>query len=76
MNILFQNRQNAYQKPGGDTVVMNNLSKQLELLGHTVQFSSDPTIDLSDFDIVHLFNLTLQSVTDAFAKNAKKFNQL
>ncbi len=68
--VLFMNRSNAYTMPGGDTTVMNRLQEQLRSRGVTVDFSSDPAVDVSSYEIVHLFNLTLQHVTDAFARNA------
>jgi glycosyltransferase involved in cell wall biosynthesis len=68
--VLFMNRSTAYSMPGGDTMVMNRLQEQLRSRGIVVDFSADPTVDVSSYDIVHLFNLTLQQLTDAFAKNA------
>lgn len=70
--VLFQNRANAYTMPGGDTTVMDRLKKHLAGAGMVVDFSSDPSADVSSYDIVHLFNLTLQDLTDAFARNAAK----
>lgn len=70
MKILFQNRKNTYLKPGGDTVVMENIKEHLEKAGDIVQFSSETNINLSKYDIVHIFNLTLQSLADQFTKNA------
>jgi glycosyltransferase involved in cell wall biosynthesis len=70
--VLFQNRQNAHTMPGGDTMVMDRLKTQLVGAGMTVDFSSDPSADASSYDVVHLFNLTLQDLTDAFARNAVK----
>ena len=68
--ILFQNRSSAYLNPGGDTVVMNKLQAELEVLGARVDFSPANTVDLVDYDLVHLFNATLPQVTEAFAQNA------
>jgi glycosyltransferase involved in cell wall biosynthesis len=68
--VLFMNRPNAYSMPGGDTMVMNRLQEQLRARGVTVDFSGDPAADVSSYDIVHLFNLTLQQLTDAFARSA------
>jgi glycosyltransferase involved in cell wall biosynthesis len=49
---------------------MDRLQKQLLARGLTVDFSCDPAADVSSYDVVHLFNLTLEQLTDAFARNA------
>jgi len=72
--VLFMNRPNAYSMPGGDTIVMNRLQEQLLNKGIKVDFSSNYNEDVSSYDVVHIFNLTLQDLTDAFAKNAIKNN--
>ncbi len=69
LRVLFQNRPGLKQQPGGDTVVMDNHQKYLESQGHIVDVNSDPRCDLSSYDIVHLYNLTLPALTDPFAKN-------
>jgi glycosyltransferase involved in cell wall biosynthesis len=75
LRVLFQNRSNAFEMPGGDTVVMNRLKEQLERNGATVDFSGDPGSDaVKTYDIVHVFNLTLPACTDPFAKNAVRHN--
>ncbi|MBL8026570.1 MAG: glycosyltransferase, partial [Fibrobacteres bacterium] len=60
----------AYRVPGGDTVVMNRLQEILQKTGMQIDFSSDYHPDLSDYDLVHIFNLTVPHYTEAFAKNA------
>lgn len=75
LRVLFQNRPDAFGKPGGDTVVMERLKEQLEQGGTSVDFSSDLEADVSSYDLVHLFNLTLPFCTDPFAKNAVRQNK-
>jgi glycosyltransferase involved in cell wall biosynthesis len=75
LRVLFQNRSDAFEKPGGDTVVMNRLKEQLEHKGAKVDFSGDTSFQaVSTYDIVHLFNLTLPFCTEPFAKNAVTHN--
>ena len=71
MRVLFQNRANAFTMPGGDTIVMNRLKERLVALGVQVDFCPDPFLEsIAGYDLIHLFNLTLPAVTEAFAKNA------
>ena len=73
--VLFQNRPDAFDRPGGDTVVMERLREQLEQGGAKVDFSADLNSDaVKAYDIVHVFNLTLPFCTDPFAKNAVRHN--
>jgi glycosyltransferase involved in cell wall biosynthesis len=75
MRILFQNRANAFDMPGGDTVVMKRLKEQLELHGATVDFSSSPSPDKAKaYNVIHIFNLTVPQCKEAFAKNAVRLN--
>jgi glycosyltransferase involved in cell wall biosynthesis len=75
MRILFQNRANAFEMPGGDTVVMQRLREQLELHGATVDFSPQPLPgNIRSYDLIHLFNLTVPQCTERFAKNAVRNN--
>ncbi|MBN1130986.1 MAG: glycosyltransferase [Chitinispirillaceae bacterium] len=76
LRVLFQNRGNAFDKPGGDTVVMARLKGYLEQQGVCVDFSANPDIDLHGaYDLVHLFNSTLPATTDLFAINAVRNNK-
>jgi glycosyltransferase involved in cell wall biosynthesis len=75
LKVLFQNRSNAFDMPGGDTIVMKRLKEQLEKNGATVDFIPQITIDNIDtYDIIHLFNLTVPQCTEPFAKNAVRHN--
>ncbi|MCG8406993.1 MAG: glycosyltransferase [Phycisphaerales bacterium] len=68
----MQNRPDSQTNPGGDTVQMEQTARALRGAGHdvTVSFELDP--HLSDFDLVHLFNLTRPFETFAQAENAKR----
>jgi glycosyltransferase involved in cell wall biosynthesis len=71
MRILFCNRGNAFDLPGGDTVVMKRLKEGLEKRGITVDFTNDPrSTDVRRYTMIHGFNLTLPAVADATAKAA------
>ncbi len=70
LRILMRNRNDALTHPGGDTVLMERLREGLALLGHTVAIDTESLLDAGDFDIVHLFNLTLPSVIGPQAKDA------
>jgi glycosyltransferase involved in cell wall biosynthesis len=71
LRILFQNRANAFDLPGGDTIVMKRLKERLEYRGMSVDFSGDTAFpDIGKYDLVHLFNLTLPVVTEKFARAA------
>ena len=58
MKILLQNRYDAMTKRGGDTYQMLMTKKYLEQLGLQVDISAALTPELSDYDLVHLFNIT------------------
>lgn len=70
LRVLFQNRSNAFDMPGGDSVVMRRLKEELNRHGVQVDFSYDLEPDIvCNYDIVHLFNLTL-GCTETYAQNA------
>ena len=70
-NVLFQIRWDARKNPGGDFV---QLQKTMQALSEhrmaTVSLSFDPRADLSNFDLVHIFNLTRLHETYRYAANA------
>ena len=59
MKVLFQSRTNLFDAPGGDMVQMLKTKEFLEKLGVTVDVSLEFEPDLKDYDLVHLFNLSL-----------------
>jgi glycosyltransferase involved in cell wall biosynthesis/GT2 family glycosyltransferase/tetratricopeptide (TPR) repeat protein len=73
LRILFQNRPTAKSHPGGDTVVMNLLRRELERLGHRVDVALGPQ-DLSGYDLVQAFNFATPDVTEDYARRAVASN--
>jgi glycosyltransferase involved in cell wall biosynthesis len=72
MRVLIQNRPDAFDISGGDTVQMMKTAQYLKKLGVDVDISLEPTPDLSNYDIVHLMNITRVTFTYTQLKNAKK----
>ena len=57
LNVLMQNRVDAYEHPGGDTVAMTCLKEHLTRQGVRVDVSLDLEPDCSGYDVVNLFNI-------------------
>jgi glycosyltransferase involved in cell wall biosynthesis len=74
LKILFQNRPNADTHPGGDTVVMNSLARELRKLGCDVQIDHSLQAKQSEYDLVHLFNFAIPHVLEKYAKKAYEAN--
>lgn len=74
LRILFMNRPDWETAPGGDTVVIREYTSALRSRGHTVDFSCDPQMQMDSYDIIHLVNLTMNGITEKFARSA--VNQL
>jgi glycosyltransferase involved in cell wall biosynthesis len=72
MKILMQNRLDAYTAFGGDTVQMLKTKEELEKLGIEVDISLELEPDLSEYDIIHLFNITRIHETFIQARNCIK----
>jgi glycosyltransferase involved in cell wall biosynthesis len=72
MRVLMQTRQNALTLPGGDTTQLFKTKAALEAKGVSVDVSLDLRPDLTDYDVVHLFNLTRVQETFFQAQNARK----
>lgn len=70
----MQSRKNFYDLKGGDTVQLLKTKKELEKLGVSVDISLDYTPELSNYDIVHLSNITRIQETYLQVKNALKQN--
>ena len=69
--VLFQIRWDASKSPGGDFVQLQKTMQVLdELRLAKVNLSFDPDGDLSDVDLVHIFNLTRLHETYRYAANA------
>jgi hypothetical protein len=57
IRVLMRIRPDYRDRPGGDTVQMQETKRELERLGVTVDVSADEAADLSGCDLVHAFNL-------------------
>jgi polysaccharide pyruvyl transferase CsaB len=57
IRVLMRIRPDYRERPGGDTVQMNQTKQCLERLGLKVEVSGDESPDLSACDVVHAFNL-------------------
>ncbi len=68
--VLMQNRPTAISHPGGDTVVMDRIKKELELQGVTVTIDLDSKEDPAKYDLVHLFNFATPEYTKYLAERA------
>jgi|GEM_PF-1526468 len=74
IRIAMQNRPNALEAPGGDTVVMQSLKRELEKLGAEVDFNFKMG-DLSGYDVVHIYNFVLPEMVKLYADNAFRQNK-
>jgi glycosyltransferase involved in cell wall biosynthesis len=70
MRVLLQSRVTLFSGPGGDTVQVCKTADALRKLGVTCQISTELKPDLSEWDIVHLFNLTRPQEVYLQARNA------
>ena len=70
LRVLIQNRNNAFIAPGGDTLVMEELFRELRSRDVEVDVAAGKP-DLRDVDVVHLVNLTVRSVAEEVAANAR-----
>ena len=75
MRVLMQSRNNFFSLQGGDTIQLLKTKSELERLGVKVDISLDLEPDLSNYDVVHLSNLTRIQETYIQMKNAKKQNK-
>ncbi len=75
MKVLFQSRKTLYSVPGGDTTQIMKTKEYLEKLGVTVDVSLDLTPNVSEYDVVHVFNLMRPQELYLQVKNAKKYGK-
>lgn len=75
MKILFQTRTDIFKRRGGDTVQIEKTAEELRKLGVMVDIKSDFDLDLSSYDLVHIFQLDWISEPYLQAMNAKKQNK-
>lgn len=72
MKVLLQNRPDAFDVFGGDSVQMMKTAEYLRKLGVQVDISLDLAPDVGDYDLVHLMNVTRVTFTHTQLRNAKK----
>ena len=75
MKVLIQSRKNFYSLRGGDTVQLEKTKMELEKMGVQVDLSLEFEPDLSQYDLVHLSNVTRIQETYLHVLNAKKQNK-
>lgn len=71
LRVLMQIRPNVFSQRGGDTTVLERLSKGLIDKGVHVQVDADGAVSPVGFDIVHLFNFATPTITQEYATRAK-----
>lgn len=72
MKILMQGRIDLINGGGGDKIQIENTAKELKKLGVEVAIKHGYLGDLSDYDLVHAFQLDWVSESYFYAKNAEK----
>lgn len=75
MKILMWGRFDLNDVGGGDKVQIDNTAAELRKLGIEVDISTTIDTDLSEYDLVHLFQLDWIPETYFYAKKAKKYNK-
>jgi len=75
MKVLFQSRKTLFTAPGGDTTQILKTKEYLEKLGVTVDVSLELEPDISEYDIIHVFNLMRPQELYLQVKNAKKYGK-
>ncbi len=72
MKVLLWTRSDCFTAKGGDMVQVENTLIELKKLNVEVTVSDKPNVDLSRFDIVHLFQLDWTPETYLHAHRVKK----
>lgn len=78
LEIIFANRKDCFEKPGGDTVQMMKTKEYLEKLYPVIIkicLTSEEILQDDKAQIVHIFNLETINETNAFIKAAKEKNK-
>ncbi len=73
--ILIFDRMDSKKFPGGDTVQISAIANYLKEKGHDVKITSDLFTDLTDMDVVFIFNLTNPIEAYLQAKIANKYEK-
>lgn len=72
MRVLLQNRTDLLTAVAGDTVQVEKTREALAAFGVDVELSGTEEPDLTDFDLVHLFNIMPVQETYRQFRNAKR----
>ncbi len=75
MKVLFQSRLDLFKQRGGDTVQMLETKAALEKLGVSVDINSKINMDLSGYDLIHVFNLDWVCEAYLQISNARKWGK-
>lgn len=72
MKVLFQARPDFLQNPAGDSVQLIATGQELKKLGVEVHIATNPNLDLTPYDLIHIFNITRIKESYMFFLNAQK----
>jgi GT2 family glycosyltransferase len=72
--VLWQNRNDCFSFPGGDTTVVEETVANLNAMGVRTGVSLEDSPDLSGYDMVHLNNISRTRDTLEQVRNAKRRN--
>ncbi len=75
LRVLMQNRPDSFEFPGGDTIQMLETKKELECLGVEISIDLSETLDVSEYDLVHVFNTLAMPSSYYQVMNAKSQNK-
>lgn len=75
MNVLFQIRKDYLSNIAGDSIIIQNLKKNLTNFGIKVDVCTDTKINLNKYKVVHIFNTIRVQESYQFMKHAKKHNK-
>ncbi|QEK12096.1 glycosyltransferase family 4 protein [Crassaminicella thermophila] len=75
MNVLFQIRKDYLSNIAGDSIIMQNLKKNLINFGIRIDVCTDTKINLNKYEIVHIFNTIRVQESYQFMKHAKNNNK-
>lgn len=71
MRVLFQNHSGFIGREGGDTTQILKTKRELESLGCNIDIDTALSPNLSNYDIVHVFNIQTSEVSIKQIYNAK-----
>ena len=75
MKVLLWGRRDLISLGGGDKIQVEMTASELKKLGVEVDISTDLSINISDYDLVHVFQLDWTPETYLYAKRAKEFGK-